>query len=332
MRHAAASASSATPVECSRSHGDLRSVNAAIAMNAASTLSPAIPIWGNGSPPSPAPTSAYRPARRAARRSCPAEFGEPGLVGRARSTRDDGARFVGPGAERKTEMSLATCRSRIGNGIASPRRARESPSVPAREDVLERRLDARAEAQPAGEALRHLTVHRERMTSDREAVLDGLLDHRGAELGGATEADVRPEERKHFCGVAQVDERERGARHDVVAVELRGLVPVRRAPRGVKERDVEGVDELLRRRSGELAQANREHRAAHRMLERLSGAEVGRERQGADDLGGANRPRARGEPGCLLPEVPLLHVATLYQERLTDACGDDRAAGTVRRV
>ena len=49
MRHAAASASSATPVECSRSHGDLSPVSAAIAMKAASTRSPAIQSFGNGS-------------------------------------------------------------------------------------------------------------------------------------------------------------------------------------------------------------------------------------------------------------------------------------------
>jgi DNA-binding NarL/FixJ family response regulator len=49
MRQAAASASSATPVECSRSHGDLRPAIAAIAANAASILSPAIHCSGVGS-------------------------------------------------------------------------------------------------------------------------------------------------------------------------------------------------------------------------------------------------------------------------------------------
>jgi len=105
---------------------------------------------------------------------------------------------------------------------------------------------------------------------------NGLLDHGGAELRGATEADVGPEERKDLCGVARVDEREHGPRHDVVAVQLRRLVSVRGAPRGVKERDVVRVDELLRRCSGELAETDREHGGAQRVLERLPGAEIGR--------------------------------------------------------
>ena len=48
-------------------------------------------------------------------------------------------------------------------------------------------------------------------------------------------------------------------------------------------------DELLRRCTGELAESDREHGAAQRVLERLTGAEVGREREGADHLGGADR-------------------------------------------
>ena len=80
---------------------------------------------------------------------------------------------------------------------------------------------------------------------------------------------------------------------DVVAVQLRRLVPVRRAPGGVEERDVVGVRELLGGCSGELAEADREHGGAHRVLERLPGAEVGGERQGADHLGGTDRPLAR---------------------------------------
>ena len=45
-----------------------------------------------------------------------------------------------------------------------------------------------------------------------------------------------------------------------------------------------------RRRAGELAETNREHRRAQRVLERLAGAEVGGEREGADHLGRTNRP------------------------------------------
>ena len=190
-------------------------------------------------------------------------------------------------------MSLATCRRRIGNGIASPRGVRESPSVPAREDVLERRLDARAEVEPPGEPLRHLAHRRERVAGPRAGVGDGVLDQRGADLRGAAGPDVGPVEREHLRGVGRVDEEERGPVRDVVAVELRRLVPVRRAPGGVEERDVVRVRELLRRRSGELAETDREHGGAQRVLERLPGAEVGREREGADHLGRADRPLRR---------------------------------------
>jgi hypothetical protein len=76
---------------------------------------------------------------------------------------------------------------------------------------------------------------------------------------------------------------------DVVAEQLRRLVPVRRATRGMEERDVVRIHELLGRRSGELAETNREHGAAQRMLERLPGAEVGCDREGTNHLGRADR-------------------------------------------
>ena len=76
---------------------------------------------------------------------------------------------------------------------------------------------------------------------------------------------------------------------DVIAVELRRLVTVRCASRSVEQRDVVRVDELLRGRAGELSQTDREHGGAQGVLERLSGTEVCREREGADDLGRADR-------------------------------------------
>ena len=101
-----------------------------------------------------------------------------------------------------------------------------------------------------------------------------------------------PVERQDFRGLGRVDEEERGSVRDVVAEQLRRLVPVRRTPGGVEKRDVVRVRELLRRCSGELAQPDREHRAAQRVLERLPGAEVGRERKGTDHLRGADGPFA----------------------------------------
>ena len=66
-------------------------------------------------------------------------------------------------------------------------------------------------------------------------------------------------------------------------------MPVRGAAGGVEERDVVRVGELLRRRSRELAEADCEHGRPQRMLERLSGAEVGCERERPDQLGCAER-------------------------------------------
>ena len=61
----------------------------------------------------------------------------------------------------------------------------------------------------------------------------------------------------------------------------------------MEERDVVRVRKLLRRRSRELPEADREHGSPQRMLERLSRAQVGRKRKGADHLCGADRPLAR---------------------------------------
>jgi hypothetical protein len=60
----------------------------------------------------------------------------------------------------------------------------------------------------------------------------------------------------------------------------------------VEERDVVGVHEFLRGCSGELTEADRKHGGAQRVLEWLPGAEVGREREGTNHLGSADRPLA----------------------------------------
>jgi hypothetical protein len=53
--------------------------------------------------------------------------------------------------------------------------------------------------------------------------------------------------------------------------------------------DVIRVRELLRRRSGQLAETDREHGGAQCVLERLPGTEVRRERKSPDQLGSADR-------------------------------------------
>ena len=110
----------------------------------------------------------------------------------------------------------------------------ETAPVPAREDILERCLDARAEIEPSGETLRDLAHRRKRFARARAAgVRDGVLDHRGANLGRAAGTDVGPVERQHLRRVRRVDEEERGSVLDVLAEQLRRLVPVRGAPGGM---------------------------------------------------------------------------------------------------
>ena len=103
---------------------------------------------------------------------------------------------------------------------------------------------------------------------------------------------------------------------DVLAEELRRLVPVRRAPGAVQERDVVGVANLLRRRAREVGKAHREHRGAQRVLERLSRAEVGRERKRADELGRADARRVvshqqRNDPVTTPPVSCVTNVPQL---------------------
>ena len=174
-------------------------------------------------------------------------------------------------------------RERIAAGV------REAPPVPAREDVLERRLNVRVELEPAREALRNLAHRRERLARPRAGVGDRVFDQRSADFWSAAGADGGLVERKHLCGVGRIDQEEGGSVRDVVVVHLQRLVPVRRAPGGVQEGDVVRVRKFLCRRSGELAEPDREHRGAQRMLERLPGTEVGRERERTDHLGGADR-------------------------------------------
>ena len=147
MRQAAASASSATPVECSRSHGDLRPVSAAMAVNAASTRSPAIRTCGNGSLSSAC--SHIRVSSRSARRSSKFRTASSASRGsyaapvrRSTTARASSA----PAAERKRETSLATCRRRIGNGIASPRTSGNPRPSQRAKTYSSAVLDARAEA------------------------------------------------------------------------------------------------------------------------------------------------------------------------------------------
>ena len=98
-----------------------------------------------------------------------------------------------------------------------------------------------------------------------------------------------PVEGEHRVAVGGVDQEERGPVADVVAEKLSRLVAVRRAAGRVQQRDVVGVGALGVRGPGERAEADGKDRRAQRVLERLAGAEIGRERQHRHQLGRAHR-------------------------------------------
>ena len=96
------------------------------------------------------------------------ELGQARIVRGARSALEDGARVVGAGGgeeERVVPRHVEETRRQRQRLTADA--ARRPLAVPAREDVLERRLDSRAELEPAREPLRHLAHRRERLARPR---------------------------------------------------------------------------------------------------------------------------------------------------------------------
>src|SRR4051812_35518925 len=79
----------------------------------------------------------------------------------------------------------------------------------------------------------------------------------------------------------------------------------------MEERHVVGVRELPRGCSREVAEPDREHRCAQRVLERLTGAEVRREREGTDDLGNAYRLFHRGKRCYCRSRIVYCHKSIL---------------------
>ena len=102
---------------------------------------------------------------------------------------------------------------------------------------------------------------------------------------------------------------------DVVTEQLRRLVPVRRASGGVEERDVVGIRELLLRGFGKLAEPDGEHGASQSVLERLSGTEIGGERQRTDDLRGADRFLDRACRSHDADPIPIGGLVTFRRRR-----------------
>ena len=95
----------------------------------------------------------------------------------------------------------------------------------------------------------------------------------------------------------------------------------------MQKRDVVRVEELLRGRSGELAQTDGQHGRAQGVLQRLPGAEVGGERQGADHLGSTDRLLACRQYSCDRSGILRRHVDTLLPDVGRSAQADGAPAG-----
>ena len=244
------------------------------------------------------------------------ELCEPRLVRGTRPSVDDGSSLGGAaGGEEEGDVASDVQKTDGHRERVAPS-VRESVPVPAGEDVLEGGLDARAEVEPPREPLRHLAHRRERLSGPRAGVGDRVLDHRGANLRGAARADVGAVEREHLRRIRRVDQEERGSVLDVVSEQLGCLVAVRRTPRGVKQCDVVRVDELPRRDAGELPEADGEHCGTHGVLERLPRAQIRRQREGADHLGCPDRRLARRPHSYCPVEILRVHVQILGRGRL----------------
>ena len=203
-----------------------------------------------------------------------------------------------PAAERNSEASLATCSRRIDIGICSPATGgRPSPSQRAKTYPSASWMLGRSPSQ-AGEALRDLAHRFQRFARPRAGFGDRLLEHLRANLRRPSEPDEGAIELEHLVRLGGVDQVEGGAVRDVVAEQLPRLVSVRGAAGRVQQRDVVGIGELVSRGARELAEPHREHGRANGVLERLPGAEVGRDRQRGDQLGGANRLLDAHSGGC----------------------------------
>ena len=273
-RHAAASASSATPAECPRSHGDLRSVNAAIAANAASIRSPAIQTLRQRlvverllpDPRLVEPAEELVEVRDARARRARGSYAVPAR--RSTTARASSA----PAAERKTERSRATCRSRAGSGIASPPTPPGNPwpSQRSKTNAERLRVPAPKPSQPANRCATSQCVAK----SPGEREPEGQRPPRRI---AARTSGGRPLPTCVDAGTPRprpVAARRRARTRPAARCRRRRASPPRAAsevqPDEWSSAAVVGVAELLRRRAGELAQPDREHRRPQRVLERLA--------------------------------------------------------------
>jgi hypothetical protein len=164
------------------------------------------------------------------------EGGEVRIVGASRALLDHLARPFGPPSGQEDRDVTRDVEHPRRRRDRLPRgRAREPVPVPALEDMSEVRVNARAKAEPPGEALGDLAMQSERRACDLESVLERVGDHSLANLRRSALSHHVHEERAELVEVASVHECELGARLDVVPEELRLLGRVRGATDRVQQ-------------------------------------------------------------------------------------------------
>ena len=195
---------------------------------------------------------------------------------------------------RRRRRGRPRCRARRGAaapaaGSPPPRPrpgTRGRPSARRRTPALQ---DAGAEAEPAAKRCATSQCSAKVARAIWSAFASVCRDHRLADLGRAPGPDLGREEGAappRGCPPSTSANVARGSMSSPYS--SRRLGRVRRAAEGVQQGDVVGVRELLRRGARELAEPDGEDRRPQRVLERLAGAQVGRERHGADHFGGAD--------------------------------------------
>ena len=236
------------------------------------------------------------------------QLGQTRVVGRASPPHEHGSRIVVSRRgeeERKVPRHVEeTCRQRQ---LLAADPSRQALPVPAGEHVLERPLDAGTQLEPACEPLRNLAHRRERLAGSRR-IGERRLDQPLANLRRASRTHVGAVEGEHLRRVGRIDQEEGCPVLDVLAEEERRLVPVRGAAGGVEERDVVRVGDFRRRRSRELAETDGQHRASQGVLERLPGAEIGRQRDRPDDLRCPDRVLTRRGARSVCVVIPGRHA------------------------
>ena len=191
---------------------------------------------------------------------------------------------VTPSVRWNTSAIPAMCTSRIASGNSSPpHTAGHALAIPAREDVQQRLLHLGAEAEAARDRRRDPAVRFHRLGGPAAAVRDqrrGHLDPPQRSLP----VTHPPEHELHQRATRKVRTVGVGAERDLVA-ELRGqLVGVGRAADPREHRHVVHGRALGVVHPDALREAERDPALAQHVFLRQPEAEVGRQRQGRDQL------------------------------------------------